>query len=42
MYILVKSFTIMINTINPIHYVPACSMVINYTAISGCTIRGVT
>ena len=37
-----KSFTIMTNKINPIHYVPACSMVINYTAMNACTTRGVT
>jgi hypothetical protein len=33
-YILIESFTIDINTLNSIHYVPACSMINDYTAIS--------
>ena len=37
-----KSFTIMINTMNPIHYVPVCSKIIYYTAISACSAWGVT
>jgi len=30
------------NTLNPIHYVPACSMIIDYTAINACSARGAT
>jgi len=41
-YILIETFTIVINTITRIHYVPACSMIKDYTAISTLSAPEVT